>query len=187
MALGRARSSIVGIAVAILLVACSSSASPSATPAGAGGGGSASAGPGTGEASPRGATGGGDVLSINACTLLTASEINTALGVAVKAQAPQNTDTQVECEWDSDDGTTGVSVSVAVYDDAVWQTLSKAQNAKPVSGLGDAAFSGVPHSGDVAIKTKGYEVDLGIVDFSPDTAKVDAATLSLAKLVLSRL
>ena len=101
----------------------------------------------------------------------------------------QDTDNQVECNWDPQDSSdsTGVSVSVAKYDDTLWQTFSKAQNATPVSGLGEAAFSGYPHAGDLSIKKDGYTIDIGIVYFGTDQAKVAAADMTFANLVLSRL
>lgn len=173
------RALIGTLGVALLLAACSASGSPTATPAGGGAGnGGSSSGP---------AGGGGSVTSINPCSLLTPAEIKTALDIDVKAGVAQNTDTQVNCDWESQDGTSSVGVSVAIYDDVLWQTMSKASAAKAISGFGDAAYTGYPHAGDIAIKKGGFEIDLGIVDFTADTAKVDAAAQSLATLVLSRI
>jgi len=168
------------IAAALLLAACSTgSTGPTGTPAG---------GSGSGATQPPGGNGGnGDITGLQACSMLTPDEIQQTLGFTVKAGVEQDTDTQVECNWDSDDGTSSVSVSVAKYDDTLWKTLSSAQNAKPVSGLGEAAFSDYPHAGDLSIKQSGYEIDLGIVDFTSDTARVDAADMTFAGLVLSRL
>src|SRR5512143_2091261 len=151
------------VGVALVVGACSSSGSPTATPAGGGGGGG-------GTQAPAGNGGTGNVAGIDACSLLTPDEIKAALGVDMKAGVPQATDTQVECEWDSqkDSDAVGVSVSVNKYDDALWKALSSAGNAKPISGFGEAAFTGVPHAGDIAIKQGGYEIDLGIVDFTSD-------------------
>lgn len=177
------RRTLIGtLGVALLVGACSSSGSSTATPAGGGGGAA-------GTPAPGGNGGAGNVSSIDACSLLTPDEIKAALGVDMKAGVPQTTDNQVECEWDSqkDSDAVGVSVSVATYDDALWKTLSSAGNAKPISGFGEAAFTGVPHAGDISIKQGGYEIDLGIVDFTLDNAKVGASAQSLAKLVLSRL
>jgi hypothetical protein len=159
------------VGVAMLIAACSSGGST--TPSGA--------------AVASGALSGGGVSSIDPCKLLTPDEIKTALGIDAKAGVPQTTDTQVNCEWDSTDGSSSVGVTVAIYDDAVWQTLRNGANAKPISGFGDAAYTGFPHAGDIAIKRGGFEIDLGIVDFTTDTAKVDAADQSLATLVLSRI
>jgi hypothetical protein len=44
-----------------------------------------------------------------------------------------------------------------------------------------------PHSGDLSVKQGGYEIDVGIADFTDDNAKVDAAALTLMKLVLPQL
>ena len=168
------------LGVALLLAACSSSGSPTATPAGGGGGGEGAG------SSPAAGGGGGSVTSIDPCSLLTPAEIKSALDIDVKDGVAQHTDTSVNCEWDTQDGTSSVGVTVSVYDDVLWQTFSKAANAKPISGFGDAAFTGYPHAGDIAIKKGAFEIDLGIVDFTADTAKVDAADQSLATLVLSR-
>jgi uncharacterized protein DUF3558 len=172
---------VVAIAAATLLAACGGSTAPTATPAGGGGGTSA---PG---ATSNGA-GGGNVSSINACSLLTAAEIQAALGVPVKDGVEQDSDGQVSCTWDGqDEAGPSAGVTVATYDDTLWQTMSQGANAKPISGFGDAAYTGFPHQGDIAIKVKGFEVDLGIVDFTDAAAKIDAADKSLAQLVLSRL
>ena len=64
--------------------------------------------------------------------------------------------------------------------------MSSASLATPVSGIGEAAYKGIPHAGDLAIKQGGHEIDVAIMDFKDDQQKVDAANLALAKLVLSR-
>jgi hypothetical protein len=173
---------IVVIAAASLLGACGSATAPTAIPA-TGGGGSTSGSAATNSSA------GGNVSSIKACSLLTPADIQSALGVAMKDGVEQDSDGQVECDWNPKDDDTGpaVSVSVATYDDAVWQTLSHGENATPIGGFGDAAYTGFPHQGDIAIKVKGFEVDLGIVDFTDPAAKIDAADKSLAQLVLGRL
>jgi hypothetical protein len=131
----------------------------------------------------------GDVSSVDACALLTPAEIQQALGVAMKSGVKQTTSTSSQCQWDSQDESeaVGVSVSVATYDDALFRTMSSAQKAVPVSGLGEKAFKGYPHAGDIAIKQKGHEIDVGVVDFKLAPPKVDGAAATFAKLVLSRL
>jgi hypothetical protein len=181
----RARA-LLPIGAVMLLAACSGSGSPTATTAGGGtGGGGGTAGPGA-----TGQSGGGSGLgSIKACSLLTAAEIQSAIGIAMNTGLEQDTDGQVECNWDPLDTTepSGVSVSVATYDDVIWQTFSQAKSATPVSGLGDAAFSGYPGAGSMMIKKGGYMIQIGVVDFSADQAKVSAAGSTFAKLVLGRL
>ena len=134
-------------------------------------------------AGPRGAS------SIDACALLTPSEIQQAIGVAMKPGVKQTTSTSSQCQWDSQDesAAAGVSVSVATYDDALFRTQAGSKLAVPVSGFGEAAFKGFPHAGDLVIKRGSREIDLGIVDFRLPQEKVDNAAGSLAKLVLSRL
>src|SRR6476619_702042 len=120
---------------------------------------------------------GGDVSSIDACALLTPAEIRQALGVAMKPGMTQTTSTSSQCQWDSQDESeaVGVSVSVATYDDVLFRTMSSSSKAVPLSGFGEAAFKGYPHAGDIAIKDKGHEIDVGVVDFKLAPAKVDGA------------
>jgi hypothetical protein len=128
------------------------------------------------------------VSSISACSLLTPAEIKQALGVAVKAgTALTSNPEQASCQWDGqDDDTFTVAVVVQPYDDSLWTNMSSASLATPVSGIGEAAYKGIPHAGDLAIKQGGHEIDVAIIDFKDDQQKVDAANLALAKLVLSR-
>jgi hypothetical protein len=129
-----------------------------------------------------------DMPSIDVCALLTPAEIQQALGVAMKPGVKQTTDNSSECQWDSQDESdaVGVSVSVATYDDKLYRTMSSAQAAKPVSGFGEAAYKDYPHHGDIAIKHDGHEIDIGVVDFKLSNEKLDAAAAGFAKLVLSR-
>jgi hypothetical protein len=140
--------------------------------------------PGTGDASSGAPS---NVSSIDACSLLSPAEIQQALGVPVKPGVKQTTETSSQCQWDSQDGGAGVSVSVAAYDDNLFRTMSSAKAAKPVSGYGEAAFKDYPHSGDIAIKHDGHEVDVGVVDFKLSTEKIDDVAAGFTKLVLSRL
>src|SRR3954454_21176496 len=125
-----------------------------------------------------------DVSSVDACALLTPAEIQQALGVAMKPGVKQTTSTSSQCQWDSQDESepVGVSVSVATYDDALFRTLASAKKAVPVSGLGESAFKDYPHSGDIMLKHDGHEIDIGVVDFKLATAQVDAAAATFAKL-----
>jgi hypothetical protein len=162
----------LGIVVlaAISLTACSSPSEPDAR---------ATAG-----------TGGGGASAIKACDLLTVEEIKQATGAAMGAGQLQTTDTQASCDWASPDdssGASGVGVIVQDFDSTLWQTMSASQHAVPVTGVGEQAFKGVPHSGDLSVRKGKYEVDVGIVDFKHDNATVDAAALQLMNLVLSRL
>jgi len=69
----------------------------------------------------------------------------------------------------------------------LFHTQASSKLAVPVSGLGEAAFKGFPHAGDLFIKQGGYEIELGVVDFRMAPEKVDNAARHLATLVLSRL
>jgi hypothetical protein len=133
--------------------------------------------------------GAGDVSSLDACALLTPTEIQQALGVAMKPGVKQTTSTSSQCQWDSqnESDAAGVSVSVATYDDAFFRTQASARHAVPVSGLGEAAYKGYPHAGDIFLKHDGHEIDVGVVDFKLASPTVDGAAATFAKLVLSRL
>ena len=130
-----------------------------------------------------------DVSSVDACALLTPAEIQQGLGVAVKPGVKQTTSTSSQCQWDSqnESDAVGVSVSVATFDDALFRTLASAKKAVPVSGLGEAAFKGYPHAGDITFKHDGHEIDVGVVDFKLSSPKADDVAAAFAKLVLSRL
>jgi hypothetical protein len=128
-----------------------------------------------------------DVSSVEACALLTPAEIQQALGVAMKPGVKQTTSTSSQCQWESQDGNDAVSVSVASYDDALFRTLASAKMAVPVSGLGESAFKGYPHYGDITIKHDGHQIDIGVVDFKLARPQVDSVAAIFAKSVLSRL
>jgi Protein of unknown function (DUF3558) len=135
-------------------------------------------------------TAAGTASAIKACELLTAEEIRQATGAMMVAGQLQTTDTQASCDWSSADptsGASGVGVIVQEFDPALWQAMSSITKATPVAGIGQQAFKGVPHSGDLSVKQGNYAVTVGIVDFKHDNATVDAAALQLMKLVLSRL
>jgi hypothetical protein len=172
-----------------LIAACTGS--PAGSPGSSAAAGGAASDPG-GQPSAAGgqaASGGGSGSAVSACSLLTAAEIQGVIGVPMKDGAPQTgNDEQSICNWDSQDDSQSITVGVIVqpYDDSLWTTMSSASAATAVSGLGEAAYKGYPHAGDLAIKQKGHEIDIAIVDFKDAQPKVDAADLALAKLVLSR-
>jgi hypothetical protein len=171
-----------------LIAACTGS--PAGSPGSSAAAGGAASDPGGQPTAAGGqAASGGGTSSISACSLLTAAEIQGAIGVPMKDGAPQTgNDEQSICNWDSQDDSQSITVGVIVqpYDDSLWTTMSSASAATAVSGLGEAAYKGYPHAGDLAIKQKGHEIDIAIVDFKDAQPKVDAADLALAKLVLSR-
>jgi hypothetical protein len=135
-------------------------------------------------------TGGGAASAVKACDLLTLAEIKQATGADMGAGLLQTTDTQASCDWSSLDGSpgaSGVGVIVQDLDDSLFRTMASSEKATAVIGIGEQAFKGFPHSGDLSVKQGKYEVDVAIADFKHDNATVDAASLSLMKLVLSRL
>ena len=175
--------SLLGIAV--LLGACSSGGSgATATTAPGGTTGAGGAGGATGSGGGTGADG----LPGSACALLTLTDIQQAVGAPVKPGAEQDSSGQVGCDWN---GTTdtgpSVGVTVATYDDTLWQAGSQAGYSSPVSGIGEAAFKGWPTAGTLNVKVKGLAVTVGVVDFTKPSADIDAESLALAKIVLSKL
>jgi len=161
----------LAIVAGMALASCNSSSKSSAAAAGGNGGGSSAS-------------------DIKACSLLTLAEIKQATGSTMGAGLLQTTDTQASCDWSAPDGApgaSGVGIIVQNYDDSMWQTMSGSKFATAVTGIGEKAFKGVPHKGDLSVKQGKYEVDVGIVDFKHDDATVDAAAMKLMKLVLSRL
>jgi hypothetical protein len=133
---------------------------------------------------------GGSASAIKACDLLTLDDIKQATGVVMGAGRLQRTDTQASCDWNAPDGASGASavgVTVQNFDDVLWHAMAGSRMATAVSGIGEQAYKGYPHSGDLSVKQGGYEVDVGIIDFKHDKTTVDAAALALMKLVLSRL
>ena len=135
-------------------------------------------------------SGGGNASAIKACDLLTLDEIKQATGASMDAGKLQTTDTQASCDWSSPDGSSGASgvgIIIQNFDQVLWQNMTASTLAVPVTGVGEQAFKGYPHSGDLSVKKGNYEVDVGIIDFKHDNATVDAATLKLMNLVLSRI
>lgn len=172
----------VAIAAAILLAACTGSTA-SSPPTGTTAAGSVA--PAAGGAS---SGGGGGGLPGGACALLSTAEIGQALGLPVDAGKEQDSDGQVYCEWAATgDDTVAVGLTVATYDDVLWQTGSASSQSTKVDGLGEAAFKGWPTAEALNIKAKGDAITVGVTDFKLDQSKIDAINETLAKLVLSRL
>jgi len=131
----------------------------------------------------------GNASTIAACDLLSQDDILHVTGAVVGPGLLQTTDDQASCDWNAPDGASGVAaVGVAVqnFDASLWQTDSSSMHATPVMGIGEEAFKGFPHAGDLSVKQGAYEIDLGIIDFTDDPATVDAASLQLMTLVLPR-
>ena len=176
--------------VAFMVGACSSgggatTAPATGSPAVEGGG---TAGGGGASSQPNAGGGGGGAGSLNACELLSASDVQAAVGWAVSAGVLQNTDSQTDCEWTgASDDSKGVGITISDFDQTVWDAGANAQASTAVSGIGEAAYKGWPVPGDLAIKVKGYEVNVAVLDFSVSTAQEDQATLALANLVLPKL
>jgi hypothetical protein len=134
--------------------------------------------------------GGGDLSTVDACSLLSPAEIEQALGVT-DFGAGQNQDSDIvkQCEWDEqgDNPLLTVGVTVRTFTAEDWQTVQAFPNAVAVSGMGDAAYRNSPLTGDLSVKHDGYEIDMGIVNFSTKPqAEIDQATDSLMQLILSR-
>jgi hypothetical protein len=127
---------------------------------------------------------------VDACSLLTPAEIQQVVGVAFGAGANQDSDIVKQCEWDQQGDTPllTVGIDVRAFDPSEWQVLGQFPKAVAVSGLGEAAYKGSPLKGDLSVKYKGYEIDLGIVNFGTKSQdEIDQANVSLMKLVLAAL
>ncbi len=181
--------------IALLVGACSaggSGATPSTADAGNGGGG---VGTSNAPAAPSGAAGGGGgggggegLAGLNACQLLTPEEIQGVIGSGVMPGVQQDSTGQTECDWTgTTDQAAAVSLSVAAYDDSLWQAGASSPRSKPVSGLGDAAYQGWPTSVTLNVKVKGYAVTIGVVSFSLADTVIDDDDAALAKIVLPKL
>jgi hypothetical protein len=124
--------------------------------------------------------------SIDACRLLNQSEIQ-QLGVAVDEGKLQTTQSQASCDWTATGGAeAGLTVRVQDFDQNLWNTFTSSSRAKPVSGLGDAAFANVPIKDGLMIKQGKYEIDVGVVDFKMSDDRATAAAQALAALVVPR-
>ena len=170
-AFGHRSPAVTAITVGLVLGACTATSSPSTGTTGGGGAGG----------------GGSKAASIDACKLLSPDEIKAQLNVTVDNGLLQTTDSQASCDWNSSDANgAGVGIIVQDFDQSLWDALSSAQYAKPVSGIGDGAFAGEPAAGNLNIKLGNYEVDVAVVDFKMTNDQEAAASLALAKLVLPR-
>ena len=172
---------ILAVAALVAVAGCSSATNPTATPAAGGGGG--------GNSTPAAGANGGNAGGMpDACSLLTTAEIQGAVGFAVKDGVASSGTGTSSCNWDgATDDSQAVGVSVQTYDDTLWQTGASTANAKPVSGLGDAAYSGWPTSNGLNVKIKGYMVGFGVIDFKKTNDVIVGEDTALAKLVLPRL
>ena len=123
----RWRLGVLAMAGGVVLASCSSAPSSSSASTGGGGGNS-----------------GGKASSVKACDLLTLDQIKQATGATMGAGVLQTTDTQADCEWNApshaSSGAASVGVIVQDYDDTLWQTMSSAKQATPVSGIGEKAY-----------------------------------------------
>jgi hypothetical protein len=131
---------------------------------------------------------GADAGTLNACDFLTAAQIQGAVGFPVGPGKLQQSKGQADCEWTgtADDGKT-VGLTIANFDQTLFQAGQSAGVSKPVPGIGEAAFKGWPHAGDLTIEFKGYQVTLAIINFQATNDKVDAENVTLANLVLPKL
>jgi hypothetical protein len=130
----------------------------------------------------------GTASAANACSLLTTDEIKSITGFAVKDGVLQTNGATSDCQWQrADNDADEVGLTIQPYDDALWQTMSSSSHAMSVPGIGDAAFKGFPHVGDLAIKANGYEIDIAVISGSQQPAQEDSETLALGQLVVPRL
>ncbi|HEY3883931.1 MAG TPA: DUF3558 family protein [Vicinamibacterales bacterium] len=121
------------------------------------------------------AAAGARAASIDACHLLTKSEMQQHVGVAVGEGKLQTTDSQATCAWSggADQDEVDVSVNVQDFNQDMWNSFAAFPRARPVSGLGEA-------------RQGKYEVDVGVVNFKMGDERVIAVDKALAALILPR-
>jgi hypothetical protein len=165
------------VALVVLSAACSSGSSagqqgPAATPA-----------PTATSAPPA-------ALTSDACRVLTAADVQTALGVPV-TQLPLTSpppgggpDGALEsgCTYASATASSG-GVSLYLYRDLAIDYFANVPGVQAVPGVGDAAYE----HGPLLIGRKGHVTFQLTIDSAADPAKTDAALRTLAHAVASRL
>jgi hypothetical protein len=181
------RRSIVGLFLAAMLgvAGCGASTSGGTGPQGAGpGGGSGVAGatPGATEAVV-------GALSANSCSLLTQSEVATALGKASDAGSPPSGGGN-SCVWSASDmsfSTVEVSViDVQTFDDTA--NPGAMMTVKQVRGVGDSAYY-LEAGSEVILNVRKGDLAFNVTILSPDitTARAESAEVPLAKAILGRI
>lgn len=140
----------------------------------------------------RGGGGGGGeaVRSIDACSLLTAAEIEQHLGKPVReGQHSSVSGNAVGCEWLALAQADGVSVTVTitVFDPDVWAIQKAASGVEPVAGLGDEALRGWVTQDLLSIRKGNLAVDFAAISVFGERTATMAAQLELARLLVSRL
>lgn len=138
---------LLPVAVAGLLLSACGSSSPSTL----GSGGSGSSGGGSQPAS--GGSGGGGINDglghpVNVCSLLPVATVASVSGEPITVATEQDTISYkiYDCNYTSADGTSGLDVSVLAMDAVAGYGGSvdaAGAGGKPISGLGDKAFSSV--------------------------------------------
>lgn len=189
--MARPRAGILTLIVAIAFVAAGCASGSSANGSTGNVAGATAGVPGNGGGNGGGApAAGGNLTKVDACSLLTPAEIQQSLGIAFANGTNQDSDIVKQCEWDPQDGSQTLTVGIIVrtFDEQDWQVVAEFPHAAAVSGLGEGAYKDSPLSGDLSVKFKGYEIDLGIVNFSSKSqTEIDQANVDLMKLVLNRL
>jgi hypothetical protein len=188
--------------IALLLVACGGDGEDGATDSSRNGESTVAATTPTAEATGSGGVGtptsgdsnGGE--DIDTCTLLTAAEVEAAIGVAVDEGAPNLLNT---CDWSSGDPDE-ISVTVALRGlptavlDVCASALASDDQYSEVAALGDGAFGSYnPVMGglaDVVVCTEAGQLQVivnGGLDDEPNEEQLRGAAEQLAQIVLERL
>jgi len=137
---------------------------------------------------PAASTGGG--LTLQACRVLTAADVQAALGVPV-TQLPLTSPPPDAgpggnlisgCTYSSAAAAAG-GVSLYLYRDLAIDYFANVPGVQAVSGVGDAAYEHAP----LLIGRKGHVTFLLTIDSTADPAKTDSALRTLAHATASRL
>ena len=126
---------------------------------------------------------GSAALQLDPCTLLTAAQVQAALGVEVAASPISKT----SCQWKATKGR-GIA-TVSLQSSGSWARLKATPLGpqKAVTGVGDDAFSENFGSLSTLAVKKGSTVFLVKVYGVDDVAKLEAIEITLAKNVAAKL
>lgn len=167
----------LGGLLALALAGCGAAATPNpVAPA-------ASTAPGVAPSAAAAAGGGTAAIPKDVCALLSATELQSATGIAFDVGKSVAVSGGLGCEWDAKAGL--VSVNIFSLDHAQFVFNRDHLQGKPIAGLGDEAWAG-GLSPAVSVAKGSLEIDVQVA--APGmTNDLTATETGLAKLVVSRL
>jgi hypothetical protein len=124
--------------------------------------------------------------NVDACTLLTQEEVNTAMGVEMQVGEPQNLDPVFSCQWT---GPALESVGVSVLygtEDALNTYYDLAEDSEQVEGLGNRAQWSVGILNFIEVQTDEYVLDVVVNSAELEDEQTKTIAIDLAELTLER-